>query len=270
MKVRTPHFDFSATPAQWTKPAELSYMMNASSTWIPHLERFLNRVMAKALAELKNGDAETEQLRKDVRTFIRQEANHYTIHAAYNEVLKRHGYDLARFEDVFIQQFEELLETRSLAFLCAYCEGFETIGPPSALVWLDRIDDMLEGADKEAVRLWKWHLMEEYEHRTVCFDVFNAIHGGYFLRIKGFFFQLKQLQGFSKMVRDHMLEVDRARMTPEEVAESKRRMKKVSRRIAWLTLPRLFKALSPFYTPRRAKEPVMFKSYRDQVEAALA
>ncbi|MGE0386703.1 MAG: metal-dependent hydrolase [Gammaproteobacteria bacterium] len=269
MKVRKPNLDFSATPPHWAANPEFAQSLNASSLWFPFLERFLNRVMAKASAELKGEPAEVERLKADIRTFIRQEANHYTLHGAFNGILAAHGYDVARFERHFEAEFEKLFSTRSLAFLCAYCEGFETMGPPAALAWLDEMEDLLAGARPEVVALWKWHLMEEYEHRNVCHDVFHAVHGGYFMRIYGFFFQLRQLTGFSNMVRRHLLERDRAGMTKDELRASYRRERAASRRMSRLLLPRLLKALSPFYSPRKAKEPRMFRSYMARVESDL-
>jgi len=269
MKVRRPSFDFSDTPARWSAIPEFAQIMNASSLWIPHLERFLNRVMTRALSELRADDLQTPQIKSDVRLFIRQEANHYALHGAFNAILARHGYEVAELERQFAAEFEKLFETRSLAFLCAYCEGFETLGPPSALVWLDEIEDLLVGARPEVVRLWKWHLMEEYEHRTVCHDVFHAISGSYFLRIYAFFYQLRQLTGFSKKVREHLLAHDREHMTQHELRASRKRQRAVSRKIFRLTMPRLLKALSPLYTPRKAKEPRMLGSYMAEVEERL-
>jgi predicted metal-dependent hydrolase len=267
MKVRRPSFEFSETPAHWAANPEFAQMFNATSLWIPHLERFLNRVMAKAASEMKGDDPETQRIKSDVRTFIRQEANHYSLHAAFNTILANNGYDVAEFERYFEAEFEKLFKTRSLGFLCAYCEGFETMGPPSALIWLDEMEDMLEGARPEVVRLWKWHLMEEYEHRTVCHDVFHAVHGGYFMRIYGFFVQLRQLTHFSTIVREYLLERDRARMTKDELRASRKRARAANRRLYGLMIPRLLKVLSPFYTPRNAKEPQMFRSYMAEIEA---
>ncbi|MFZ4602574.1 MAG: metal-dependent hydrolase [Caulobacterales bacterium] len=269
MKVRRPKFDFSNTPAHWAPVWEYAQTMNGSSAWIPYLERFLNRVMADAAAKLDQNDPASAQLRNDIRTFVRQEANHYALHGAFNAILARHGYDITPFERHFEAEFERLYTTKSFAFQLAYCEGFETLGPPAALVWLDEIEDLLEGADAEVVGLWKWHLMEEYEHRTVCHDAFHHFHGGYWLRLYGFFYQLAHLGRFSKMVREYLLEKDRAAMTPEARAESIKRQKRVGRRIAGLVLPRLLKVLSPFYTPRNSPEPRMFKSHMEKVEAAL-
>lgn len=270
MKVRRPVIDFSATPARWSKIPEFAQIMNASSLWIPHLERFLNRVLVKALGTLDPDDPKTAQIRSDVRLFMRQEANHYALHDAFNAVLPASGYDVSTFESHFEEEFERLFSTKSLAFLCAYCEGFETLGPPSALVWLDEIDELIEGARPEVVKLWKWHLMEEYEHRTVCHDVFHAVHGGYLMRLYGFFFQLKHLGRFSAMVRDYLLAQDEQNLREAERKASRKRARRVRRTIARLTLPKLLRALSPFYSPARSREPRRFRDYMAKIEAELA
>lgn len=270
MRVRRPKFDFSQAPARWVPTWEYAHQMNATSAWIPFLERFLNKVMAQAASRLAGQGPEAERIRGDVKTFIRQEANHYSLHAEFNSIMARHGFDLAPFERHFEAEFERLYKTKSLGFLLAYCEGFETLGPPAALVWLGETEDLLDGGDPNVVGLWKWHLMEEYEHRTVCHDVFHALHGGYFMRLYGFFYQLRHLQGMSKMVREYLMEREWATMTPEERQASERRAKEVSKRIRNLALPRLLRVLSPFYTPRKSREPALFRSHMATVENGLA
>lgn len=269
MKARRPVLDFSTTPAHWAPNHEYAQSCNSSSLWIPYLERFLNRVLAKALSRLKESGKLGEELRADVRMFIRQESNHYALHDEYNAILTRSGYDVARFEAMFEAEFEKLFQSKSIAFLTAYCEGFESLGPPAALTWLDESEDLLKGARPEVAALWKWHLMEEFEHRAVCHDVYHAVHGGYFLRIYAFLYQLRQLQSFSRMVRSYLLEVDREGMSPEERQASIEREKAVDRRTKRHMLPRLLKVFSPFYSPRNAPEPQMYRQYMAQVEAAL-
>jgi predicted metal-dependent hydrolase len=270
MKVRRPEFDFSDTPPHWCAVPEFAQGMNAASLWIPYLERFLNRVLAKALKTLDPENPETERIKADGRMFIRQESNHYTTHEAFNTILARNGYDLAELEQLFEREFERLFSTKSLAFLTAYCEGFETLGPPHALVWLDEIEDLLQGARPEVVGLWKWHLMEEYEHRTVCHDVFHAIHGGYFMRLYGFFFQLWHLRGFTQKVAKVLQTKDEAIMSHEEIALSRQRRKQVNKQIGRLILPLLLQVLSPFYNPRRSPEPKAYRRHMAAVEAKLA
>ena len=270
MKVRRPDLDFSSTPARWSPDGEFAQATNASSLWIPSLERFLNRVLARVLTQYRDDPRMTAKLREEVRIFIRQESNHTAIHDSFNAILTREGYDTAPLIQHFEAEFERLMQTRSLAFLTAYCEGFETFGPPAALAWLDQMDDILVGARPEVVDLWKWHLLEEYEHRTVCHDVFHLVHGGYFLRLYGFFYQMVHLGGFTRKVREHLLAVDRATMTPEELEISRKREKKASRAQLMRFLPRLFSVLSPFYTPYNSPEPRGWKSYRDKIEADIA
>lgn len=66
------------------------------------------------------------------------------------------------------------------------------------------MEDHLNGAHREVVRLWRWHLLEAYEHRHVCHDVFHAITGSYFLRVCGLVYQLIHLGGFTSKVRRHL------------------------------------------------------------------
>ena len=58
-------------------------------------------------------------------------------------------------------------------------------------------------------------------------------------------------------------------MTAAELKASKKRERAVKRRIAWLMTPRLLKALSPFYPPRKAKEPRMIRVFTAELEANL-
>ena len=270
MRVRKPNVDFSQTSARWAPVGEFAQQMNATSLWIPHLERFLNRVMSQANAKLDASNRNHAQLKTDIRTFIRQEGNHTALHAAFNEILPREGYDVAHFERHFEAEFKRLLTTKSFKFLCAYCEGFETLGPPMALVWLDEIEDLIGEADRNVVTLWKWHLMEEYEHRTVCHDVARTFGVGYFQRLHGFFFQLTHLQGLSRMVRDYLLAQDALPLTPAQAAAMHKRSKAVGRKVMKLALPRIFKALLPFHDPRRDPEPKAYRSYMTKVEEGLA
>ena len=266
MRARRPDFDFSQTPAHWSANHELAQFFNAASTPMPHLERFLNRVMAKAATTLKDEDPATRKLREDIRIFIKQEANHYSLHDQYNTIVPRAGYDIAAIETYIASEYQRLIETKSLAFCLAYCEGFETMGPPFAHILLGGIEDMLEGADPEVVGLWKWHLMEEFEHRTVCFDTFHAVHGGYFLRIYGFYYQARHLAKMTGMVRKVLLEQDRAGMTTEERKASVRRLKYLGKRLRGTLLRAMLRTLSPWYSPHELPEPRLFRKFMEEVE----
>lgn len=269
MKARLPKFDFSNTPVHWSVNPEFAQRMNASSIIIPHLERFLNRVMARALTTLK--DERHSALRADVRTFIRQESNHFATHQRQAQILTRDGYDIAELDAWVEAEYARLFETKSLAFLCAYCDGFETLGPITAKIWLDNeLGELTASGDPEIISMWMWHLVEEFEHRSVCYDVFHAVHGGYFMRMKGFFAQIAHFKRMITRVTEYLLECDRQKMTAAERAESIVREKAAAKAVHKAMLPRLFKVLLPTYNPRRLPEPDNYRAYLAKFEPSTA
>jgi len=268
MRVRQPKFDFSQSHAHWAPNIEFAQTQNGGSLGIPPLERFLNRVMTKARKEIAGDDPDSVRLRADITTFIRQEACHYATHDEMNAVLVRDGYDgVEAIQREIEEHYERLLKTKSLAFLTAYCEGFETIGPASAMAWCgDSLDGYLQGADPNIVMLFRWHLMEEYEHRHVCYDVFKRIHGGYLLRIYAFFCQLYYFSKYAKKAKSYLLSVDRARMNEAEVKQSKAREKEVGRALGKTIGKYLFKVLSPSYRPHVLPMPKIWRQVEAEVE----
>lgn len=258
MKVRRPDFDFSNSPMHWTRNPEFAQTINASSVWLPYLERFLNRSMAKAATQLDPADPRTPQLKEDIRIFIRQESMHYTVHAGFNQVLTRAGHDFSDLEKYFEAEYERLFTTKSMDFILGYCAGFETLGPPGARMWLDGLDKQLEGADPTVVHMWKWHLMEEYEHRNVCYDVFQALCGSYFKRVWGLVYQLWHVGKLSKMVAKRLAALDHATMTPAEVEASKKRAKQAESWLGKSLLGAALRALKPSYAPHGEQVPVNY------------
>jgi len=269
MKARLPQFDFSDTPVHWSPNPEFAQRMNASSIIIPHLERFLNRVMAKALTKLK--DEKHAALRAEVRTFIRQESNHYATHQRQAAGLTRDGYDISELDAWVEAEYARLFESKSLPFLCAYCDGFETLGPITAKIWLDNeLGELTTSDDPQIIDMWMWHLVEEFEHRSVCFDVFHAIHGGYLLRLRGFVAQIRHFKKMVTRVTDYLLECDRKGMNEAQRAESIAREMAASNAVMKAMKPRLLKVLKPSYNPRYLEEPDNYRSYLAKFEPMVA
>lgn len=268
MRVRQPKFDFSQSPAIWAQVPEFAQTQNGASVGIPALERFLNRVMAKARKEIVGDDPASVALRADITTFIRQESCHYAVHDQMNAILVRDGYDrIPELERAIEAHYNRLFETKSLAFLLAYCEGFETLGPASAMAWCgDSLDNYLVGADPNIEMMYRWHLLEEFEHRHVCFDTFKRVHGGYFMRIYGFLYQLMCFKKYSSLVKDYLLEKDRAGLTTAQIKDSKRREKAVSRALMKNVVRNLIKVFSPTYRPHNLPVPTRWKKIEDEID----
>lgn len=173
-------FDQVTSPVWHEQMPEWSHMVNGASLTMPYLEPFLIKNLREAV--LLINDAE---LNEDVKGFVGQEAQHFTNHRRFNEFLKANGYaELAQVETSYAETYDALSK-KSLAWRLAYTAGFETM-TMGITEWLinDR-DELFSGADPVVVSLVLWHMVEETEHKSVAYDVFQAVSGNYWLRILG-------------------------------------------------------------------------------------
>jgi predicted metal-dependent hydrolase len=207
-------------------------------------------------------------LQRDIALFMAQEGNHYRQHKLFNRHLYARYPGLAALEAELGRDLETMFQERSLKFNASYCEGFESLGIIHAEFFFEQIPDLLEGADPRVVDLWKWHLAEEFEHRSVCFDVHYALGSGYFARVGGFFYALRHLGAYGKRVSEYLLSVDRETMKPEESVRSRRAAKQHNRRFLRFAAPKLLKILSPYYDPRHKRPPYGAATFLDRIGAA--
>lgn len=262
MKVRFPQFDFSRFNPHWAPNPEFAQSYNAFSTVPAHIEPYLVKVMRKAKEQL---DPRHTELHEEVSIFIKQEVQHCKQHVAFNRRLHENGYEgMLPIEQVYKDDYDRYLNTRSLKFNLAYCEGFEAMGCSAAEVMFEDLGEFTTGADGDSLDLWRWHLAEEFEHREVCYKVFKAIYGqglwnaivnGWLYRIYGLYCALKHIGAHTRKVAAYMIEKDREQMTPQQRAESVIRQQSYQKAVKAATLPRLAKVLSPFYDPAKRRTP---------------
>lgn len=263
MQARFPKFDFSRFRAHWAANPEFAQQFNASSIVPAYIEPYLVKVMTWAKREL---DPTYTKLHLEMKIFIKQEVQHCKQHVAFNNLMHRAGYEgMLPIEKDYNSDYERFFATRPLKFNLAYCEGFEALGCASAEVWFSgALDHLLEGADAYAVELWKWHLAEEFEHRTVCYDVFKTMYArgfwksivnGYFYRLFGFFVAVRHINSYTERCAAYLTGKDRETMSAEELQHSKAREQAFKKAVGRATLPRLLKVLSPFYDPRHKRMP---------------
>jgi len=266
---------FAASPAHWSSNPEFAQAQNASSLMPVHVEPYLIRVMHKAKEQL---GPEHAALRADIDLFILQETQHYKLHQQFNRKLYAAGYDrLAEFERELAADYRRFLAERSLRFNCAYCEGFETLGPPNARAYFERYHELLDGGDPQAIDLWKWHMLEEYEHRDVAFRVYHALFGSrgwvnaWLYRLYGFFCAMLHLGRWGNRVTAYLIATDRAHMTPAQRQQSRQRERAAKAAIRRHYLPQLLRVLSPRYDPRHAwPEPRGMQEFMQRLETQYA
>ena len=172
--ARDPCFDLSGPLAgDWHggDPFRTAFF-NALSITFPIGERFfIDSVRAF------EPDVADARLRAQVLAFIGQEARHRREHQRYNETLcAARGYDLERLEGGQRERTrwagENLSRFRWLTATVAY-EHLTAVIADGIL----RDPRWLAGADPTMAALWRWHAIEETEHKAVAFDVYRAVGG---------------------------------------------------------------------------------------------
>lgn len=177
--VRRMDFSFTSTPKYWwSGDPFMSHFMNNLSSLFPYGEKFFVDSVRAVRQQVQD-----PQLQKDISAFIGQEAMHSKEHATYNEYAAAHGIDLERLElriKVLLEWITRLsTKKHRLAATCA----LEHFTATMAEQLLRREDITTQMDDPKMYTLWMWHAIEENEHKAVCYDVYQAIGGGYFTRV---------------------------------------------------------------------------------------
>ena len=249
--MREPAFRFAEADIVWKDNPEAALEWNAMSYSAPVVEPWLNKVMMRCRRLIRD---DRPDLKTDIDNFVRQESNHYRMHEAFNAHVAQAGYVMPPgLEERQKANFRDLLQNKSLPFLAAYCAGFENTTLFSSQFLYEEARDLFKPGDNGIGDLWLWHFAEEYEHRSVCHDVFAHISGNYFIRVYGVLYSFWHLNICVKERVEALHAIYRAGMTEQDRAASTKRYKAYQRRFLKFFLPRILKILVPFYDPRKAR-----------------
>ena len=147
------------------------------------------------------------QLLTDIAGFIAQEAMHTREHEALNAMLNQQHLPAAEID----AQLHKLLAwvTRltsprlRLAATCALEHYTALMG--EQLLRDQRHQHM---ADAKMLPLWLWHALEETEHKTVAYDVYEQTGGGYALRVGTMALTTVVFVAFTTYTQVRMLQAD--------------------------------------------------------------
>lgn len=177
------------------------------SMTLPYLEPFLVRTMREALQYCTD-----KKVAQEVRQFIGQEAQHYRQHAALNDIIRSINPELQGLKKIEAQleaDYKSFTETKSLKFRLAYAEGFEAATfAGGRKIFENNVFDRLKSIQgSDLLRLFKWHALEEIEHRTVTFNIYEHLYGDYFYRLVagayGQYHFFKYVALFTKFIAKH-------------------------------------------------------------------
>ncbi len=171
---RRPSFDLASTLARdWHGGSAFrTAWFNALSMMLPHGERFF----IDSVNEFRD-QIEDPKLKSDVLAFLMQESNHMHQHQAVNQLLcDVRGYDMQAIEGPILKRAEW---TKARVPAIRRLAGTAANEHLTAVLVADmlRHKDTFIDADPDVAELWYWHGVEEIEHKSVAFDVYQAVGG---------------------------------------------------------------------------------------------
>ncbi|MFF3374547.1 metal-dependent hydrolase [Streptomyces sp. NPDC002680] len=191
IKARKVSFSWEGTPLHWVPgDAFTSHTINVLHLLLPAGERWFVHVYKQVLPYIRD-----ERLRADVVGFIGQEAMHSQAHDEVLPHLRELGLDPTPYTAQVDWLFERLLGDRSplpgrrgrewwlmerVAVIAAIEHYTAFLGD-----WILNASELdRRGADPTMLDLLRWHGAEEVEHRSVAFDLFTHVDGGYRRRVR--------------------------------------------------------------------------------------
>ena len=162
--VRDLRFGRSAKPGRWwlnNDPIATAWH-NALSATFPRGEAFFIEAV-KA-----HRDGASPKLAAEIRSFVRQEINHTREHIVFNKAAIEAGYDLDKID----RRLEENLaqtKDRPVIVNLAVTMALEHYTAMMAHDFLAN-PRHFAGATGDTAAMWRWHAIEEIEHKGVAFD----------------------------------------------------------------------------------------------------
>lgn len=151
--------------------ALLTMVMTALSVSFPAGERYFIDSVRHFQKHISDPD-----LQKDIRAFIGQEANHMLEHDKLNDLMDSKGYPAKAMADFVRDRIAELQAASTPEENLARTAALEHFTAIMAGAMLDH-PELIDATHPDVARIWAWHAIEEVEHRSVAFDVYQSAVG---------------------------------------------------------------------------------------------
>lgn len=213
--TRVMNFDFDpeVVPRWWflDNPV-MTHVANGLHLVFPEGERFFVRSVKFYLDEIRDDPALLERC----RGFFGQEVRHGMEHSRSFSMIERQGYDVRSFLELYekkaLPKIEAMFTPRMRLSITVALEHLTATMGESALT-----EDFLDYAHPVMSGLLRWHAAEEIEHKSVAFDVLQAVAPSYPLRVAGMAVGLAGLMTFWTMATRLLLKQEKE-LTRAELA----------------------------------------------------
>lgn len=192
IRARRVRFGWEDTPLHWVPgDPQTTHTINVLHLLLPEGEKWFAHVIRQTLDRIDDPD-----LLADVKGFIGQESVHSRAHAVVLDHLAAQGLPTRAFtahvhrlfwvvlaDRPFGRRLPRPLARRWLDLRLALIAAIEHFTAVLGVWILDAPGLDAADPDPEMLDLIRWHGAEEVEHRSVAFDLYQEVGGGYPTRV---------------------------------------------------------------------------------------
>lgn len=165
-----------------------THLFNAIAMLAPSFERLAIMSILPYRAKIKD-----PTLQAQLNGFIDQESAHGSEFIRFNYLLRSQGYDIRLLEKANLVRFKRLAKLFPPRMHLAFTLAAEHVTAIISNLILKEPYWLL-GAQLNVAALWRWHAIEEIEHKAVAYDVYQATGGGYWVRVFGMVWMIGVIQ----------------------------------------------------------------------------
>jgi len=165
-----PDIDLTDLPRHWFGGDPFkTRLFDALSLVFPEGEKFFITSVREYRDEIKD-----PQLAQEVKDFTYQEGQHSMVHRRYNDMLAKQGVDVAGVDKRFQFVFGTLKKYFPRWFPLASTSAIEHFTATFSHAYLEMAHEFTD-MDERIRSIYAWHCVEEFEHKSVAFDVLEKV-----------------------------------------------------------------------------------------------
>jgi predicted metal-dependent hydrolase len=199
-----------STAGRWhARGTPVSHFYNALSLFFPQGERFFIHSVRHYQHRIKDPD-----LKAAITGFIGQEAMHGREHDQYNQLIREAGLPADAIEREIADLLTALKDHLGPSTQLSLTLALEHFTAMLAHLLLSE-PALLDDSQPQLRALWRWHAVEETEHKAVAFDVYRTVVGtgplAYALRTGAFVVVMPIFLGLVFHYQAQLLQADLSR-----------------------------------------------------------
>lgn len=265
LRVRKPPFTFDvdATPFAWQPDnPDFAELCNAISFAAPAFERYIVQVVQLAGPRLAG-----TPMQQEAEDFLRQEAQHARMHRRHAAALVKQYPGLRSTQTRIEDSYTHLIENESLEFNLAYLTDVEATFTPFFGMLLNNHDVLFRAGAEHISSLFVWHFMEEIEHRSSAFGIYETAVGKPWNRVRHMPKVWRHISTLMAMIVDDFAKyvpaADRAGGTGDALGLRSQALSAIPRTQIITMLWRLALSQAPFHRPESQPIPEFATEWYD-------